>query len=256
MKNLLAGILCFLTLVGCKHQEYYNDSDIKALISSDPSFEQIKQQLDKDFFVIVNIQTNRLTVIKNGMAISQWNIATGDVSGGNHEGIAKYTPTGLFTINQFINCPHWYPSDVKDENGQTPDTWEGKMQIYNKYPEIYGPCGTQNPLGESFMWFYGEYGLHGNSDSSVLRRRNPADRAVSGGCIRNPNKLVNRLMTSITKHYKRYSPKFDKFLKDIKADRKKTRSDRQEIILDVTELEIPILIGQWDRDIRKGSKVR
>ena len=60
-------------------------------------------------------------------------------------------------------------------------------------------------------------------------------------------------MTSITVTTNGILPKFDKFLKDIKADRKEIDQIGQEIILDVTELEIPIL--RVDRDIRKGSKV-
>lgn len=248
MKSILLSLLLLVSF-SCKHAAEEDQSQSKGLVTENPTYDDINKYRYKDFFFIINLHTNKLTVLRKGVVTDQWNIATGDVSGGNHNGISKYTPQGLFTVNEIIHCPKWMPSDVKNDEGVVPETWEEKVAIFEKYPSVYGPCGENNPLGQTFIWFYKDYGMHGNSDESVLKRQNPADRAVSGGCIRNPNILVNRLLNAMMRNYRKEIPGMKNFMSMVKASRRLPVREREEIILDVRELEIPVLIGSWARDL-------
>jgi hypothetical protein len=245
-KILLTAILTLF--VSCKSTPDEASYSVKGLVTENPNYSDLEPYLEKEFMFIVNLKTNRLTVLKKGKAIDQWNIATGDVSGGNHEGIAKHTPTGLFTLNELIHCPKWMPFDVKDDNGVVPDLWEDKVAIFEKHPNVYGPCGSSNPLGSVFLWFYEDYGMHGNSDESVLRRSNPSDRAVSGGCIRNPNKLAEKLFMTMIRKYKKGSQRFKDFQAKVRENKRKPNGEKEELILDIRDLEIAVLIGHWQAD--------
>ncbi|MCY4444391.1 MAG: L,D-transpeptidase [Proteobacteria bacterium] len=178
-------------------------SQLQYLVSEDVSKDRVLQTIaSTELVVIVNVGSNRSTIIRDGVVVDQWNSVTGDITGNDHrlpEGdpVPKMTPYGIYTFDEIDHCPVWYPGAVLDEDSNTfvsfgadsPEYWK----IINDNQDVYGPCGVNNPLGEYVVWFNNDYGYHGTAASTewILRQSTVSNRRVSGGCIRNPPEKIS-----------------------------------------------------------------
>lgn len=195
-----------------------NDSDVKKRISSSTDAASVEKALNAKVAFRVNLSTNRTTYYVDGVATDQWNIATGDVSGFVHGGEKKFTPTGIFTVDRFAYCPMWRPSKVTDpKTGKKTTDNAVRQKVFQDNPSVYGSCGKRNPLGRYMISFTGPYYMHGNSNESVLNRADPENRRVSGGCVRNPNAIIQKYFHKVLEEFpslKDYSLETKKMEKD------------------------------------------
>ena len=124
-----------------------------------------------EYFLSINITTNKLTLYQYGKKVSSFDVATGKIIKG-----ASLTPSGKFTIVKKVKNPSWggggYAEPVK---GGAPN----------------------NPLGHFWMGLScgknpgGTYGIHGNIDESSI------GKPVSHGCIRMHNSDIETLFDTI-----------------------------------------------------------
>ena len=210
----------------------------------------VYESLSKKFSIRVNLSTNRLSYLNDGVVVAQWNIATGDVTGKNHNGSPKYTPPGIYAVDEFVHCPQWMPRNPIDpDTGKEVSSEESRFRIFSENPEVYGACGSANPLGEYVMWFSGPYGLHGNANEKVLQLSNPESRRVSGGCIRNPNAKVKWMFHDILAKSNSYT-EFSQ-----KVQSMETSSKKRTISGSIGGLGIRVVVDYFDRDPAVGEKV-
>ena len=150
--------------------------------------------------IIVNLNSNQSTIIKDRMVIDTWSSATGDVSGQYHlrddEPESQITPPGIYSVHDIEHCPAWLPRRPEGleltEDKLANDI--ARQKIFDERQDLYGPCGVNNPLGHFALWFYGAYGYHGTTPQhAYILDLPPAERQVSGGCIRNPPTKIEKL---------------------------------------------------------------
>jgi len=117
-----------------------------------------------DPFIIVNKQNNELAWITNGKIKWKTKVATGKTK--------DLTPEGLFTITVKAKNPYYRKKDI--------------------------PGGDpRNPLGSRWIGFDARntdgriYGLHGTNDPNAI------GKYVSKGCIRMPNRMVEKLYEEV-----------------------------------------------------------
>jgi len=119
-----------------------------------------------DYFITINLDSNRLTLFKNGVKFTAYSIASGRIS---YETGRSLTPTGKFVVlNKEFN-PTW----VK---------YEGATPVPGGDPS--------NPLGHYWLGTDakgGLIGVHGNADESSI------GTYASSGCIRMHNSEVPQL---------------------------------------------------------------
>jgi hypothetical protein len=191
---MTSGILSVSFVVSCGRTTANSESELQWIVSGTMSDVEVDKALKATMAIRVNLTSNRATLYKNGEALRQWNIASADVTGQYHGGEPKFTPPGIYGVEDFEHCPVWRPRDpVNPATGRVAQTDDERWRIFNDYPEVYGPCGASNPLGRYVFWFQGPYGLHGNAAEYILRLPNPDDRRVSGGCLRSPNAEIKSL---------------------------------------------------------------
>lgn len=154
--------------------------------------------------IVVNLATNRSTIIKEGTVIDAWNSATADVTGEWHvrDGVleSQVTPPGIYTVHDIEHCPAWLPNRPAGLKltGDDAKDYLARRKIFAEQAHLYGPCGASNPLGEFALWFWSEYGYHGTTTQASYILDLPADeRYVSGGCVRNPPHKIEKVYSII-----------------------------------------------------------
>ena len=133
-----------------------------------------------DPFLIVNISTNELAYINEGVIQDVYKVATGK-SGDE-------TPTGIFSIIVKAEDPYYRKKDIPGGN-------------------------PNNPLGSRWIGFDADdtdgrtFGIHGTN------RPDSIGYSVTAGCIRLPNETVERLFEDIPLGTKIYiTDKDEKFV--------------------------------------------
>lgn len=174
-KKLIPAIaLSAFAMGACAKKAIPAESEVAWLASSSLSSTAVNQALKTRVAFKVNLKTNRTTLYKNGVAVDQWNIASADVSGAYHGGESQNTPTGIYAVDDLQMCPAWYPRNpVNPATGYVVRSEAERASVFANNPSVYGPCGARNPLGRYVFWFNGAYGLHGNSNESILELPSP-----------------------------------------------------------------------------------
>lgn len=113
--------------------------------------------------LVIDLKANKLVFYRNGKAIFQWNVVTGDHTKDHG------TPRGVFEIEAKVENPAWTPKGVLKSRGGE----------------------SNNPLGNFWIQFNsGNYGLHGTNAPGLLQQ---PYRDLSNGCIRNGNPHIKFL---------------------------------------------------------------
>ncbi|MCY4380254.1 MAG: L,D-transpeptidase [Proteobacteria bacterium] len=189
----------------------------------------IEQIVESPMVIIVNLATNRSTIIKDRIVIDSWNSATSDLSGEWHVrngvSIPQMTPPGIYTLHEMDHCPPWLPSDPVgfEKTNDDEQDYLNRMKIFEENHDLYGPCGYHNPLGHYALWFYDAYGFHGTTiDLEYILSLPTEARRVSGGCIRNPINKIEKLFHLILQQTSNYSGFQQSIRNNIAAAEKKT----------------------------------
>lgn len=128
---------------------------------------------DGDFFITINLSTNKLTLFNGSEVVAVYSVATGKLVNG-----VSLTPTGKFTILTKVREPAWGGGGYAD-------------------PIAGGD--PNNPLGHYWMGLSAgsnpgsEYGIHGNIDEASI------GTYASHGCIRMHNDEVPILFSAVPK---------------------------------------------------------
>lgn len=217
-------------------------------ITSDVSLETVKRMVGTtERLVIVNLATSRSTYITYpGQIMGSWNSVTADVTGYWHkrEGtkVPQSTPPGVYSIHTIQHCPVWRPASPKDPATKKRAQNEADRQrIFDENPEIYGPCGELNPLGEYVAWFYGAYGWHGSALAHHWRFVSELPlRRASGGCIRNPQDRTRAIFGDFLEH-----PAFREFKN--RVEKNSVSSQPQTLTLEAVDrrADIKIIVGDF-----------
>lgn len=218
-------------------------SDPQALLILNPSSEQVAAALSQPTGLRVNLKLNSLTLYRQGVAVDRWNIVSADVTGDHHDGEPQVTPLGVFNADRIVYCPSWRPSDpVNPETGRKAQSEAERQSIFRKYPNVYGACGKDNPLGRFVLWFQGPYGLHGTNNEGLLNRPDPESRRLSGGCVRNPNAKIKGLMQAILTQngYTNTVSRINAMEQD--------PSSRGELTTEASDMNLRVVVGRWNTD--------
>jgi hypothetical protein len=230
-------------LVACGRKSDRPDSKPMWVVSGTLSENEIAKALKATIAVRINLTSNRATLYQKGEAKKQWNIASADITGRYHGGEPKFTPSGIYGVEDFEHCPVWRPRDpVNPATGRVAQTEDERWQIFSSYPDVYGPCGVNNPLGRYVFWFQGPFGLHGNAAEYILRLPDPDDRRVSGGCLRSPNSEIKSLFHLALETFG-----------ELAGYRERVRlmeesPNKQTISQSVRSLDMRVLVGHWHSD--------
>lgn len=221
------------------------DAEVTWLASSSTTEAAVEKALNSRMAFKVNLRTNRATLYKAGVAVDQWNIASADISGLYHNGEVQYTPTGIYTVDDFQMCPAWYPRNpINPATGLVVRSEVERAAVFAKNPSLYGPCGARNPLGRYVIWFNGAYGLHGNSNESILELPKANDRRVSGGCIRNPNNKIREVFHSILNTF----DSLGGYKEQVLAMESRPMNARGTLTKTGSGLDVRVIVGHWPTD--------
>jgi hypothetical protein len=127
--------------------------------------EPLEEPVGEQRKIRVNLTTNRLSFIVDGIVEAEWNVGSGKDTAEN------ITPVGNYSVLFKDRCSVWLPKDKVKQ----------------------GPCRSSNPLGDFQVWFHKgrTYGLHGTNEEKLLVSGTHAEqRRVSAGCVRNPNEQM------------------------------------------------------------------
>jgi len=211
----------------------------------------VLDSLNSPFAIRINLTTNRLSYLNDGVVVAQWNVATGDVTGKEHDGRPQFTPPGVYSVEDFVRCPQWMPRNPIDpRTGKPTEDESTRMKVFADNPNVYGGCGASNPLGKYVLWFSGPYGLHGNGNESVLKRASADARRVSGGCVRNPNEKISWLFHDILIKSKTYTD-FSKKVKSLEVE-----GNKNTLSGNVSKLGIRVVVDYFDKDMNVGESIR
>lgn len=126
-----------------------------------------------NFFISINLDTNKLTLFKNGVKVTSFDVATGRIVNG-----VSLTPTGKFKIVKMVRNPSWggggYAKPIK---GGDPHNPLGKVWMGLDVGKVPG----------------GTYGVHGTNDESSI------GKWVSHGCVRMHNSDAESVYTTVSK---------------------------------------------------------
>ncbi|MFZ9518941.1 MAG: L,D-transpeptidase [Silvanigrellaceae bacterium] len=246
--RVLLGATSLLCTVSACSREMNVDATPQWLASPGMTDSEIQKALSATIALRVNLTSNRATLYKKGEALQQWNIASADVTGRYHNGQPKFTPEGIYGVEDFEHCPVWRPIDpVNPATGRVAQSEDERWHIFNTYPDVYGACGERNPLGRYVIWFQGPFGMHGNSAEDILRLRDPDDRRVSGGCLRNPNAKIKEIFHLALATYTEIS--------DYKARviAMENNPNKSTVSKTVRNLDMRIVVGSWNSDPRVSN---
>jgi hypothetical protein len=239
------AVAAVLGTISCAKKTTHQDSEVMWYQSSSSNPVKVKDALSATIAFQVNLTTNRVTLFKKGVALDQWNIASGDTSGAYHRGISQYTPTGIFNVEDIQMCPAWYPrSPVNPATGRVVTSEAERAAVFARNPSLYGACGANNPLGRYALWFNGAYGLHGNSNESILELPTAAQRRVSGGCVRNPNAKIKQAFHTVLDSFDSLAA----FSGTVAAHEAKGSQARSTITKSVSSLDMKVIVGYWNTD--------
>ncbi|MBM3383301.1 MAG: hypothetical protein FJY29_12825 [Betaproteobacteria bacterium] len=241
-----------VAVAGCAKKSEPVDSEVAWLASSSLSSAEVNKALRSRIAFRVNLKTNRATLYKNGVAVDQWNIASADVSGAYHNGETQFTPTGIYAVDDLQMCPAWYPrKPINPATGREVRSEAERAAVFANNPSIYGPCGARNPLGRYVLWFHGAYGLHGNSNESILELPTANERRVSGGCIRNPNSKIKEVFSGILNTFGELSS----FRGSVASMEARPMNQRWTLTKSVASLNMRVVVGNWPNDPALNSTV-
>jgi hypothetical protein len=242
---LPVAVSVLTTAVSCAKKTDSVDSEVSWLASSSLSTAEVNKALRSKVAFRINLKTNRATLYKNGVAVDQWNIATADVSGAYHNGERQVTPTGIYAVDDLQMCPAWYPrKPINPATGREVRSEAERAAVFANNPSLYGPCGSRNPLGRYVLWFHGAYGLHGNSNESILELPSASERRVSGGCIRNPNSKIKEVFGSILNTFDDLSS----FRGSVASMESRPMNQRWTLTKSVASLNMRVVVGNWSSD--------
>lgn len=240
---LASAFISVAAIVACGKGTETPDSKPLWLVTSNMSDVEVDKALRATMAIRVNLTTNRATLYQVGQALQQWNIASADVSGRYHGGEPQYTPEGIYGVEDFEHCPVWRPRDpINPATGRVAQSEDERWRIFNAHPEVYGPCGSNNPLGRYVFWFQGPFGLHGNSAEDILRLPHPDDRRVSGGCLRNPNSKIKEIFHRALNVY----PDLSDYRTRVLA--MEISPLKQTVAQSVRTLDMRVVVGRWRND--------
>jgi hypothetical protein len=212
---------------------------------------EVDAALNAKLAVRLNLQTNRATLYKEGVPQQGWNIASADVTGIYHGGKAKFTPVGIYGIEDLEHCPVWRPNEpVNPATGKVVQSEAERWQVFNSRPDIYGPCGASNPLGNYVFWFHGPYGMHGNSAEEILQLSDPEERRVSGGCVRNPNAKIREIFHLALDTF---SEELSSYKQSVLAMEAQPSGARQTLTASARTINMRVVVGNWSDDPNVGS---
>lgn len=221
------------------------ESAIQWVASPGMSQAEVDTALKATLAVQLNLKTNRATLYRDGVPSQQWNIASADVTGIYHNGESKITPEGIYGIEDLEHCPVWRPRDpVNPATGKVAQTEAERWSIFNSQPDVYGPCGARNPLGNYVFWFQGPYGMHGNSAEEILRLKNPEDRRVSGGCVRNPNAKIKEIFHLALDTFS----ELNGYKAGVLAMESEAASRKRTLTQSARSINMRVVVGRWAND--------
>lgn len=242
-----------LGAVNCAKKSSPQDSEVMWYTSSSSDALKVNDALAATVAFKVNLTTNRVTLYKKGVAVDQWNVASGDTSGAYHRGISQHTPTGIFNVEDIQMCPAWYPrSPVNPATGKVVSSEAERAAVFARNPSVYGACGAHNPLGRYALWFNGAYGLHGNSNESILELPSAAQRRVSGGCVRNPNAKIKQAFHTVLDSFDALAA----FSGTVAAHEAKGAHARTTLTKSVSGLDMRVVVGYWNTDPELNPNAR
>ncbi|MEY4065418.1 MAG: hypothetical protein RIR26_1626 [Pseudomonadota bacterium] len=246
-----AGI-ALLTSLGCTPRKSIPSADVQGLLQGKPDSTAVSKALASNLALQINLKTNRVTLYRSGKAVDQWNVASADVTGEFHDKVPQSTPTGIFAVEDMQACPVWLPKSPKNPaTGKLAADEKERQEIFKNNPEIFGPCGAKNPLGQYVIWFNGEYGVHGNAAEWILELQNPEERRVSGGCIRNPNEKIKDLFHLVLDSFSNLAA-FKNQVTAVEGSAVKTTLTQS-----LASVDMKVVVGQWAADpavVGKNSK--
>lgn len=226
------------------------DAQVSWLKSSDLNEASVNKALSSKLALQINLKTNRMTVYKDGRVVDQWNIASADVSGEFHDKIPQSTPTGIFAVEDMQACPEWLPRAPKNpKTGKVAANEAERRAIFKENSDLFGPCGSKNPLGSYVIWFHGEYGVHGNAAEWILELAKPDERRVSGGCIRNPNAKIKDLFHRVIDS----NPELVSFKQQ--TQQLEQSAQKKTITQSLNGIDMKVVVGHWASDSAVGSVV-
>ncbi len=245
------AVAAVLGTISCAKKTSPQESEVMWYQSSSSNPVKVKDALSATIAFQVNLTTNRVTLFKKGVAIDQWNIASGDTTGAYHRGISQYTPTGIFNVEDIQMCPAWYPrSPVNPATGRVVTSETERAAVFARNPSLYGACGANNPLGRYALWFNGAYGLHGNSNESILELPHASQRRVSGGCVRNPNAKIKQTFHTVLDSFESLAA----FSGTVAAHEAKGPQARSTLTKSVSNLDMKVIVGYWNVDPTLASQ--
>lgn len=242
---LLSSIsISLLGALGCVQTTKPDSGEVQAALQRNPDRAAISSALKASVALQVNLQTNRVTLYKAGKAIDQWNVASADLSGEFHDKVPQATPTGIFAVEDMQACPVWLPRHPKNPlTGKVAANEKERQEIFKNNPDLYGPCGAKNPLGQYVIWFDGEYGVHGNAAEWILEIDNPEKRRVSGGCIRSPNEKARALFHLVMDSFPQLKSARESVEHLESATAKKTLTQS------LYGVDMKVVVGHWPTDV-------
>lgn len=239
-----AGVVGVSIAAACSRSSEV-DSSLQWVASPGMSASEVDVALKAAMAVQLNLKTNRATLYLNGTPKQQWNIASADVTGAYHNGEPKITPEGIYGIEDIEHCPVWRPRDpVNPATGRIAQTDAERWSIFNSNPQVYGPCGAYNPLGHYVFWFQGPYGMHGNSAEEILRLRDPDERRVSGGCVRNPNAKIKEVFHLALNSF----PELNQFKANVLSMESQPQGRKQTLTQSARSINMRVIVGRWAND--------
>ncbi|MBM3382773.1 MAG: L,D-transpeptidase [Betaproteobacteria bacterium] len=238
----LFPLLSLQILGACSVSEATSETAPQWLQSENLADANVNKALSAKVALKINLKTNRITLFKAGKAVDQWNIASADVSGEFHDNISQSTPKGIFAVEDMQACPEWLPRSPKDPaTGKVATNEAERREIFKKNPDLFGACGAKNPLGSYAIWFYGEYGVHGNAAEWILELGDAEKRRVSGGCIRNPNSKIKDVFHQVLDTYQLNAFKAETLQLET-TDKKKTLTQS------LRKVDMKVVVGEWSED--------
>lgn len=126
---------------------------------------------DDSYHLVVDLSERRLSVMRDGEAVSSYPVAVGKPE--------HPTPAGEFRIRRIVWNPRWVPPDARWARGKRPRA----------------PGDPRNPMGRVKMFFrQPDLYIHGTHEEDSL------GQAESHGCIRMRNSDVIALARDVMEH--------------------------------------------------------
>lgn len=201
--------------------------------------------------VVVNLESNRSTIIKDRVVIDAWNSATADVSGEwhmrNNIPVSQTTPAGIYSLHDIEHCPQWFPRIPEGlvVTGNKEQDQKQRAKIFRMRSDLYGACGVNNPLGEYALWFYESFGYHGTTrDLEYILNLPSNQRRVSGGCIRNPPSKIEKIYSLILNEL----PDGQSYFHKVQLNRKLLIP--KTLVRNIsTDYRVVFIVGRFKRDL-------